>query len=113
MDRLRSADYSLRSGSEAASALAELTGRVELSREGMPLSIKLPLHAGDDREATSSGPVALTRFVPMEMKRRGVEMRMVLEGDSFGWSDGPLRSRGLGLEQRQGGRIRSVASKCQ
>jgi hypothetical protein len=26
--------------------------------------------------------LALTRFVPMQMKRRGVEMRIVLEGDS-------------------------------
>jgi site-specific DNA recombinase len=72
----------LRADSGAASALAELAERVELSRDGIRVSIRMPLLPADDRNAASVSHFALTRFVPMRMKRRGVEMRMVLEGDS-------------------------------
>jgi site-specific DNA recombinase len=66
---------------ESVSALAELIERVELSREGVRLSLKLPLPPTDG----NSGGVdhlALNKFVPMQMKRRGVELRLVLEGDA-------------------------------
>ena len=68
--------------SGAASALVVLAEQVELSREGIRVSIKVPLLPTDDRSGASVSHLALTRFVPMQMKRRGVEMRMVLEGDS-------------------------------
>jgi hypothetical protein len=71
-----------RADSGAPSALAELAERVELSRDGIRVSIKVPLLPTNDRRGASASHLALTRFVPMEMKRRGVEMRMVLEGDS-------------------------------
>ena len=72
----------LRADSGTPSALAELAERVELSRDGIRVSLKLPLLPTDDRNGASASHLALTRFVPMQMKRRGVEMRMVLEGDS-------------------------------
>ena len=72
----------LRADSGAASAVAELTERVELRRDGIRVSIKVPLLPTDDRSSASVSHLALTRFVPVQMKRRGVEMRMVLEGDS-------------------------------
>ena len=70
----------LRSGTEAASALSELTERVELSREGFHLSLKLPLPETGSRAPTDH--LSLKKLLPMQVKRRGVEMRMVLEGDS-------------------------------
>ena len=71
----------LRADSEAASALAELVERVELSRDGIRVSIKVPLLATDYHNSASVSHLALTRLVPMQMKRRGVEMRLVLEGE--------------------------------
>ncbi|MGB8411837.1 MAG: recombinase family protein [Candidatus Binatus sp.] len=73
IERLRSSD--------AASALSELTERVKLSREGLHLSLRLPVPsegAGDD---PTSDHLSLVKFVPLVMKRRGVEMKMVLESD--------------------------------
>ncbi len=70
----------LRSGTEFAQALSALTERAELSREGIRISLKLPIHlsaAGDD---TSSAHLSLAKFVPIQMRRRGVEMKIVLEG---------------------------------
>jgi len=72
----------LRSGTEAASALSELTERVELSREGFRLSLKLPLSPAETGGRASTDRLSLKKLLPMQMKRRGVEMRMVLEGDS-------------------------------
>jgi DNA invertase Pin-like site-specific DNA recombinase len=71
----------LRIRSEAASALAELAERVELSRGGIRVSLKLLLSAVAGGGSSPSSHLALTRFIPMQMKRRGIEMRMVLEGD--------------------------------
>ena len=56
---------------------------MELSGDGLRLSLKLPI-VSSRTVVTARAPsqIALTKFVPMQMKRRGVEMRMVLEGDS-------------------------------
>jgi site-specific DNA recombinase len=72
---------SLRSETEGAPALAQLSERVELSRGGIQVSLKLPLPAGGDHDAATSSGLALSRFVPMRIRRRGVEMRMVVEGN--------------------------------
>ncbi len=71
----------LRSGPELASVLSELTERVELNREGIRLSLKLPLLV-EARDGATPDHLSLVKFVPIQMKRRGTEMRMVLEGDS-------------------------------
>jgi hypothetical protein len=42
----------------------------------------VPFLPTDDRNGANAGHLALTRFVPMQLKRRGVETRLVLEGDS-------------------------------
>ena len=72
----------LRPGNEAASALAELTKRIELSREGIRVSLRLPFSPDGERDSTPTTHIALTKFIPIQIKRRGVEMRMVLEGDA-------------------------------
>ena len=56
--------------------------RAELSRDGIRVSLKLPIPPAEERDGAPPSHLALTRFVPMQMKRRGVEMRMVLEGDT-------------------------------
>jgi hypothetical protein len=59
-------------------ALAQLTERVELSREGVRISLKPPNAAIEERGDTFPSCVSLTKFVRMQMKRRGVETRLVL-----------------------------------
>jgi len=72
----------LGSGSECGTTLAQLTDRIELRNDGIRVLLKLPILAGERDDDTTARHLALTRFVPMQMKRRGVEMRLVLEGDS-------------------------------
>ena len=72
----------LRSATEAASALSELTERVDLSRQGISLSLKLPLPPAETGSRAPTDHLSLKKLLPMQVKRRGVEMRMVLEGDS-------------------------------
>jgi hypothetical protein len=72
----------LRSEREAASALSELTQRVGLSREGFHLSLKLPLLPPGTESCAPTDHLSLKKLLPMQVKRRGVEMRIVLEGDS-------------------------------
>jgi hypothetical protein len=72
----------LRSDTEGAPALSELTERVDLSREGFRLSLKLPLQPSETGSRAPTDHLSLKKLLPMQVKRRGVEMRMVLEGDS-------------------------------
>jgi hypothetical protein len=72
----------LRSTTESNSVLAELTERVELARQGVKLFLQLPFPTRGTADAEGRDGLALTRFVPMVMKRRGVEQRIVLGGAS-------------------------------
>ncbi|MGH7780576.1 MAG: recombinase family protein [Candidatus Binataceae bacterium] len=72
----------LRAETETSAALADLIERTELGRDGIRVSLKLPIPPAEGESDTSRRHIALTKFVPMQMKRRGVEMRMVLEGDA-------------------------------
>jgi site-specific DNA recombinase len=72
----------LQSDTEAASALSELTERVELSREGFRVSLKLPLLPPGTGSRAPTDYLSLKKLLPLQVKRRGVEMRMVLEGNS-------------------------------
>jgi len=70
----------LRSRTEAAAALAALVHRVELSRDGLRLSLKVPMPAvGAENDPTCRDAI-VTRFVPPQVKQRGVELRLVIAG---------------------------------
>jgi DNA invertase Pin-like site-specific DNA recombinase len=67
----------LGSGTEAAAALAALVHRVELSRDGLRLSLRVPIPpTGIDNDQHRDAIVA--RFVPLQLKRRGAELRLVI-----------------------------------
>ena len=70
----------LQSANESVSALIELVTRVDISLEGMRLLLELPLLTTEADEKCRDR-ISLSRMFPLEMKRRGIEMRMVLEGD--------------------------------
>ena len=73
---------SLQSEAEAASVLTRLVEHVGLKQNGFQVSIKLPIPSDEGRDAATSNELALARFVPMRMKRRGVEMRLIIDGDA-------------------------------
>jgi hypothetical protein len=52
--------------------------RVELKCDGMGVSIKLPIACAEKSRAQLSDVVAITRSFPMQLKRRGVELRLIV-----------------------------------
>src|SRR6266853_275093 len=74
--------HSLRSEAEAASALTRLIERVGLKKDGIQISIKLPISSDEGRDVAIPNEPALSRFVPMRMKQRGVEMRLIIDGEA-------------------------------
>jgi hypothetical protein len=59
------------------SALVELVTRVDISSEGMRLLLELPLPTTEPDEKCRDR-ISLCRMFPVEMKRRGIEMRWFL-----------------------------------
>jgi DNA invertase Pin-like site-specific DNA recombinase len=72
----------LRSERESGAALAQLADRVDLKSNGIQVMLKLPIPTSEEDDGAHPTHLALARFMPMHMKRRGVEMRLVLEGDT-------------------------------
>jgi DNA invertase Pin-like site-specific DNA recombinase len=69
------------SDTEIAETLAELVDRVELQQGGIRLTLLLSaLIPKDSKQQTAAYP-AITRTIPMQMKKRGVETRLVLDGN--------------------------------
>ena len=68
----------LRSSTEAAAALAALVHRVELSRDGLRLSLKVPMPAAGAGNDPPWADAIVTRFIPLQLKRRGAELRLIV-----------------------------------
>jgi hypothetical protein len=65
------------SGSDPSNRIARLVDRVDLRQDGIQLSITFPVQSGED---TALKVLHFKRFIPMQVKRRGVEMRLVIAG---------------------------------
>jgi hypothetical protein len=65
---------------EQDKALSSLIDRVELGQDGMRLSIKLPLSDVESGAPDGSSHLSLKCHVPMQIRRRGVELRLVING---------------------------------
>ena len=63
---------------ERTTALAALVDRVELKNDGMGVSIKLPIAGTEESRSQLSDAVSITRSFPMQLKRRGVELRLIV-----------------------------------
>jgi hypothetical protein len=61
---------------EQDNALSSLIDRVDLGRDGMRLSIKLPL--SNTGAPDGSSHLSIKRHVPMQIRRRGIELRLVV-----------------------------------
>jgi len=100
----------LRAEAEAPAALVELIERVELAEGGVRIALKLPM-SSEHGAAT----VGLCRFVPIKMKRRGVELRIVLgANDDASRRIDPALLKAIArgsrwFEELASGRVRSLA----
>jgi site-specific DNA recombinase len=70
--------HRLQSEIEKTAALAALVERVELKCDGIGVSIKLPIADTEKSRAHLSDAVAIVRSFPMQLKRRGVELRLIV-----------------------------------
>jgi hypothetical protein len=62
---------------EARAALGELIKQVQLTGFGLRVTINIPMVAAGTQVKEG---FALSHFVPLTMKRRGVELRLILDG---------------------------------
>jgi len=69
----------LASETEGAATLTEITERVQLMDRGIRVGLKISLPTLGDGAIPKI--LRVTRFVSMAMRRRGVEFRLVLEGN--------------------------------
>jgi hypothetical protein len=72
----------LRSEAEASTALETLVDRAELHPDGIRLSIRLPIPTFGKPAASATTHLSLTRQIPLRVRRRGIEMRLVIGGGS-------------------------------
>src|SRR5271156_1978278 len=56
--------------------------RVQLESGGIRVSVNLKRLIADSIETRDAASLTMTRFIPMEMKRRGVELSLVIEGET-------------------------------
>ena len=103
----------LRSEADRAVALAELIERVELRSDGFRLAVKIAVV-----ESTNGNPIAvpITRLIAMRLKRRGAEMRLVIDGhDAVPRKPNPVLLKALARAHRwfndlAYGRAQSIAA---
>ena len=104
----------LESEVEAEAALKALVDRIDLSDSSIRLALKLPIRSSDRQPAESTAHLVTTRVVPMQIKRRSVEMRLIIKGNGR-----PARRADLALlkavarahqwsEDLLSGRVRSI-----
>jgi site-specific DNA recombinase len=74
----RTRSHRLQSEAEQTTAIAALVDRVELKCDGMGVSIKLPIDSTEKSRAQLPDEVAITGSFPMQLKRRGVELRLIV-----------------------------------
>ena len=61
---------------------ASIIERVELKRDGIQITLNLRALLTTDQFPDGGANLRMTRVVPMQMKRRGVETRLVIPGEA-------------------------------
>lgn len=77
LDAARTWNSRLGSEAEQPDTLAVLVNWVELKTDGMDVSIKLPI-PGAAKSQSQGSEMVITRSFPMQLKRRGVELRLIV-----------------------------------
>jgi len=65
-----------------ADNLRNLIDRVQLESDGIRVSLNLKRLIAETIDSRESASLTMTSFIPIEMQRRGVEIRLVIEGES-------------------------------
>ena len=65
---------------ERSTALVELVEKVVLTDEGVRLGLNMSIPCGGSSSDSRCKRLHLFRFVPLKVKRRGVEMRLIING---------------------------------
>ena len=97
---------------ERSTALVELVEKAVLTDEGIRLGLKMPVSCGGQGDPLRKA-LQLFRFVPLKVKRRGVEMRLIINGGDEPKNPDPAllkafaRARGW-FEELASGRVRSL-----
>jgi len=106
--------WRLQDEADARASLVEIVSRVELRDDGIAVTLGIEVRCSRAGIRTSS-TLSLTRFVPLTMKRRGVETRIILAaGDDLPRKVDPAllkavaRSRAW-FEELASGQVRSLA----
>jgi hypothetical protein len=104
----------LQNEADAAAALVEMISKVELRDDGISITLRIEVPCSRAGIRTSS-ILNLSRFVPLKMKRRGVETRIIIAtGDNLPRKVDPAllkavaRSSGW-FEELASGSVRSLA----
>jgi site-specific DNA recombinase len=111
----------LQSEVEAGAALNALVDRVELTDTGIRVSLRLPNSITEEQRGANATALTITRVFPMQIRRRGFEMRLVIQGSR---APAPLADLALLKAIARGrqwadnllaGRVESVAAiaKCE
>jgi len=115
---LKAADVhqrSLRSEERRGEALTKLIERVELSPDTLRLGLRLAPLLREEAKGVDVGSLILTRELPLRIKRRGVEMRLVIDGSSHtSTRTDPILLKGIARAHRcfdalLAGRVRSTS----
>jgi hypothetical protein len=64
----------------SAAALVEVLERVQLTGQGICTVLKIPVPGDSTDNQSNTRVFRISGFVPTKMKRRGVEMRIIIEG---------------------------------
>jgi hypothetical protein len=70
----------LQSDVEVGVALSALVDRVDLIDTGLRVSLKLPYSITEEQQGANATELTITRVFPMQIRRRGFEMRLVIQG---------------------------------
>jgi hypothetical protein len=65
---------------ESAAALVEVIEKVQLTADGFRIVLKISIPCGSTAGHAGAKILRVSRFVPMKLKRRGVELRIILGG---------------------------------
>jgi site-specific DNA recombinase len=112
----RASEWSRRLKSDPYTAAAEtLLKRVVLRSDGFEIALSLDALAGERGERRGS---VLTHFIPLRLQRRGVELRLVLDGQHASGNADPVLLKALArakhwFEELRSGRATSLDELAQ
>jgi len=104
----------LQNEADAAPSLVEIISKVEMRDDGITVTLRIEVQCSRGGVRTSSN-LDLSRFVPLRMKRRGVETRIIIAaGDDLPRKVDPALLKAVArsrwwLEELTSGSVRSLA----